>query len=81
MLSLHTTSTAAAEMNKNAQLEGLRVYGLLINLNSFRFYSYDESQRKFAFDEILIVGPTREAFMADMIHGMWLLSHLAFSVC
>ena len=74
MLSLYT---AAAEMNKNAEFEGLRVYGLLTDLQSFHFYSYDQSQRKFAFDEMLQASPTREMFVADMIRGVW-FSHWAF---
>jgi hypothetical protein len=74
MLSLHT---AAAEMNKNADFEGLRVHGLLTDLQAFHFYSYDQSRRKFAFDEMLQASTARETFMADMIHGTW-LSHSAF---
>ncbi|KAF8797540.1 hypothetical protein BYT27DRAFT_7228908 [Phlegmacium glaucopus] len=59
---------SAAEMNKNAQYESLHVHGLLTDLQTFHFYSYDQSQRKFAFDETLHVSTTREMFMADMIH-------------
>jgi hypothetical protein len=76
MLSLYT---AAAEMNldRYATLKGLRVYGLLTDLQTFHFYSYDQSQRKFAFDETLQAHCDRERFMVDMIQGMW-LSHLTF---
>jgi hypothetical protein len=74
MLSLYT---AAAEMNKNAKFEGLRVHGLLTDLQAFHFYSYDQSRRKFAFDETLQASATREMFMADMIRGTW-FSHSAF---
>jgi hypothetical protein len=68
MLSLYT---AAAEMNKNTTFEGLRVHGLLTNLQAFYFYSYDQTRRKFAFDEILLVSLGREKFIADMIRGTW----------
>jgi hypothetical protein len=67
-LSMHT---AAAEMNKKATFEGLRVHGLLTDLVSFHFYSYDPVPKTFAFDEMLVVNNTRDAFIADMIHGMW----------
>jgi hypothetical protein len=74
MLSLHT---AAAEMNKNANFEGLRVHGLLTDLQTFHFYSYDPTRRKFSFDETLQVSPARETFITDMIHGWW-FSHSGF---
>ena len=64
MLSFYT---AAAEMNKKVDFEGLRVHGLLTDLQAFRFYSYDPTRRKFAFDETLQASGTREAFIADMI--------------
>jgi hypothetical protein len=67
MLSLHT---AAAEMNKNANFEGLRVHGLLTDLQTFHFYSYDATRRKFAFDETLHISPASEILIVDMIHGM-----------
>ena len=74
MLSLYT---ATAGMNKKDEPEGLRVHGLLTDLQAFHFYSYDQSRRKFAFDETLQASATRERFMADMIHGTW-FSHSAF---
>jgi len=37
-------------------------------LHVFHFYSYDQSERKFAFDETLQAGGARETSMADMIH-------------
>ncbi|EDR13985.1 uncharacterized protein LACBIDRAFT_305296 [Laccaria bicolor S238N-H82] len=58
---------SAAEMNKNVEFEGLRVYGLLTDMETFHFYSYDQTQKKFAFDEMLRVNSTREMFIADMI--------------
>ncbi|KAF8694520.1 hypothetical protein AX14_002040 [Amanita brunnescens Koide BX004] len=59
---------ATAGMNKKDEPEGLRVHGLLTDLQAFHFYSYDQSRRKFAFDETLQASATRERFMADMIH-------------
>lgn len=59
--------TAAAEMNKNAIFEGLRVHGLITDLETFHFYSYDQTRKKFAFDETLHASATRETFIADMI--------------
>jgi hypothetical protein len=35
-------------MNKEAEFEGLRVYGLLTNLTRFAFYSYDPTSDTFA---------------------------------
>ncbi|KAN0078375.1 hypothetical protein V8E55_010432 [Tylopilus felleus] len=58
---------SAAEMNKKVDFEGLRVHGLLTDLQAFHFYSYDPTRRKFAFDETLQASGTREAFIADMI--------------
>ena len=74
MLSLYT---AAAEMNKKANFKGLRVHGLLTDLQAFHFYSYDPTRKKFAFDEILQASGAREAFIADMIRGTW-FSHSGF---
>lgn len=74
MLSLHA---AAAKINKNLNFDGLRVHGLLADMETFHFYSYDQTQRKFTFDEILQVNSTREMFIADMINGMC-FSHLSF---
>ncbi|KAF8625008.1 hypothetical protein AX15_005598 [Amanita polypyramis BW_CC] len=58
---------SAAEMNKKANFEGLRVHGLLTDLQAFHFYSYDPTRRKFAFDETLQASGAREVFIADMI--------------
>jgi hypothetical protein len=62
--------TAAAEMNKDAKSEGLCVHGLLTDLTSFCFYSYNPVQKRFAFDEMLVANTKREAFIRDMMHGM-----------
>ena len=74
MLSLYT---AAAEMNKKVTCKGLRVHGLLTDLQAFHFYSYDPTRRKFAFDETLQASGAREALITDMIRGTW-FSHLGF---
>jgi hypothetical protein len=58
-------------MNKNATFEGLRVHGLLTDLQTFHFYSYDQTRRKFSFDETLQASAARETFIADMIRGTW----------
>ena len=64
-------------MNKKAKFEGLRVHDLLTDPQLFHFYSYDQTQRKFAFDEMLQASVARETFIADMIHGTW-SSHSGF---
>jgi len=58
-------------MNKEAEFEGLRVHGLLTDLEAFYFYSYDPIQKRFAFDKTLVTSIQRDAFIGDMIHGMW----------
>lgn len=63
--------SSAAEMNKDADFEGRRVHGLLTDLQTFHFYSYDQTRREFAFDEMPQVNPAREMFIADMIRGTW----------
>ena len=70
-LSIVNLYTAVAEMNRTARFEGLRVYALLTDLTTFKFYSYDPIKKKFAFDETIIVNVSREILFADMIHGMW----------
>jgi len=60
---------AAAEMNKDAGFQHLRVYGLLTDLTTFRFYSYNPSSNSFFFDEDILVAPKRDDFCFDMIQG------------
>jgi hypothetical protein len=62
--------TAAAKVNKQADFEGLRIYGVLTNMTRFSFYSYDPSTNSFCRDEELIVNTRRDEFSADMIFGM-----------
>ena len=65
-------------MNERVNLKGLRVHGLLTDLQSFHFYSYNPTRRKFAFDETLeVCGSPREVFIANMIRGTW-FSHSGF---
>ena len=58
-------------MNKGQDLAGLRVYGLLTDLEQFKFYSYDPSTEKFYFDELILVGNRRLAACSDMIEGLF----------
>jgi hypothetical protein len=58
-------------MNKNANFEGLRVHGLLTDLQTFHFYSYNPIKKAFFFDETLGASGLRDAFIKDMIHSMW----------
>ena len=53
-------------MNKNANFEGLRVHGLLTDLQAFHRRKF-----KFAFDVTLQASGPREAFITDMIRGTW----------
>jgi hypothetical protein len=39
-------------MNKTANFEGLRVYGLLTDLTSFKFYSYDPTEVRLRRDDL-----------------------------
>lgn len=66
--------TATAKANKQADLEGLRVYGILTNLNRYSFYSYDPISNKFCQDDEIFVGTLRDGFLSDMIYGMCLIS-------
>jgi len=56
-------------MNKDAGFQHLRVYGLLTDLTTFRFYSYNPSSNSFFFDEDILVAPKRDDFCFDMIQG------------
>lgn len=57
-------------MNKGDHFEDLRVYGLLTDLTTFQFYSYDPIKKAFAFDEVLLVSAQRDMFIRNMIRGM-----------
>jgi hypothetical protein len=48
--------TATAKVNKQANLEGLRVYGILTNFNRFSFYSYDPISNRFCQDHEILSG-------------------------
>ena len=61
---------AAAEMNKDANFEGLRIYGLLTDLSQFRFYSYDPDTLQFCFDETIAIDNKRTGALFDMVDGL-----------
>ena len=63
--------TAAAQENKQADFEGLRVYGVLTNLTQFAFYSYDPKSNSFCRDDEIFVETLRDGFSSGMIHGMF----------
>jgi hypothetical protein len=64
----------AAKVNKQADFEGLRVYGLLTNLNRFALYSYNPVSSMFCRDDEIFVGTLRDSFSSGMIHGVCLVS-------
>ncbi|TDL16572.1 hypothetical protein BD410DRAFT_844310 [Rickenella mellea] len=47
--------------------ESLRVYGLMTDLMTFHFYSYDLKNKQFNVDEKFVVDHSRERFCYDMI--------------
>ena len=51
--------------------EGLRIYGLLTDLNGFHFYSYDPTEKKFYLDEKMYVDASRLPFLSGMIAGTY----------
>jgi len=57
-------------MNKQAHFEELRVYGVLTNLKSFEFYSYDPTNKLFSLDGTVTVSSNRDMLMEHMIPGM-----------
>ncbi|CAA7259789.1 unnamed protein product [Cyclocybe aegerita] len=59
---------SAAEANKRSGFNITRVYGLLTDLSSFRFYSYDPSSKSFSFDEDVLTNAKRDDFCFDMIY-------------
>src|SRR3979411_2663603 len=64
------SSPAAAQSNKKADFEGLRVHALLTDLRQFDFYSYDPVSNKLCIDTSMTVGEPREVRLSDMIEGM-----------
>jgi hypothetical protein len=64
--------TAAANLNKNANFEGLRVYGVLTNLTRFAFFSYDPMSNTFCRDEEIFIDTLRDGFASGMIHSLCL---------
>ena len=62
--------TAAAKVNKEADFEGLRIYGILTNMTWFGFYSYNPTTNSFCQDEDIIINVRRDDFSLDMIYSM-----------
>jgi hypothetical protein len=56
-------------VNKEEDFEGLRVYGVLTNLQQFSFYSYDPTVDKFYGDDDIFLDTRRDGFLSGMIHG------------
>ncbi|KAI0286179.1 hypothetical protein BC826DRAFT_918404 [Russula brevipes] len=59
---------SAARVNKQADFEGLRVYGILTNLTRFAFYSYHPTSNMFCQDDEIFVEVLRDGFSSGMIH-------------
>ena len=72
---MFTKLPAAAKANNDVDFANLHLYGLLTDLISFHFYSYDPVTKKFAFDQTLLVNVTRDVSFTDMIPGMCFLLH------
>ncbi|KAI0298866.1 hypothetical protein BC826DRAFT_967215 [Russula brevipes] len=58
---------ATAKENQKITFEGLRIYGILTDLGSFSFYSYDPKSNTFCEDDAIVVGNLRDKFLSDMI--------------
>lgn len=59
-------------MNKPIDFAGLRIYGLLTDLNQFKFYSYDPATKQFYFDDNIIVNNKRTQVLSDMMNGTYI---------
>ena len=66
---LLTKRLAASKPNKELHL----IYGLVTDLTTFEFYSYDPVANKFFKEEDYIVENKRESFFSDMIHSMFIV--------
>lgn len=69
MLSCIEHYTAAAKVNKQADFEGLRVYGVLTNLTRFAFFPYDPISKSFCRDEIFVETDTTRRFL--IMYDTW----------
>ncbi|KAJ2924809.1 hypothetical protein H1R20_g12289, partial [Candolleomyces eurysporus] len=58
---------SAAELNKQTGFAELRVFGLLTDLSTFRFYSFDPVTENFNPDEDILVNVRRDDFCSGMI--------------
>jgi hypothetical protein len=63
---------AAAKQNMTIDFAGLRIYGLLSNAITFRFYSYDPISTDFCLDEAIIILNKRPNSLVDMAEGVYL---------
>ena len=66
--------TAAAKINSEIDFDGLRIYGLLTDAYKFSFYSYDPKNKKFCFDEEILISNKRPGALVDMIDGTYFSS-------
>jgi hypothetical protein len=65
---------AAAKENMTIDFAGLRIYGLLTNVMTFDFYSYDPITKQFCFDESILIANKRPSLLADMVDGAYFSS-------
>ena len=69
---LKPAHTAAAAENTTEDFANLRVYGLLTDVKTFQFYSYDPVEKQFSLDEDFPLDETRRNnYCYGMIHGMF----------
>ncbi|KAJ2923911.1 hypothetical protein H1R20_g13182, partial [Candolleomyces eurysporus] len=59
---------SAAKLNKDTGFGDLRVHGLLTDLSTFCFYSYDPVNETFNPDEDILVNVRRDDFCSGMIY-------------
>ena len=64
-----TLQIAAVKLNKDTGFGDLRVHGLLTDLSTFCFYSYDPVNETFNPDEDILVNVRRDDFCSGMIYG------------
>ncbi|KAI0282488.1 hypothetical protein BGY98DRAFT_912213 [Russula aff. rugulosa BPL654] len=68
MAQLFLEFLSAANLNKDSNFEGLRVYGVLTNLTRFAFFSYDPMSNTFCRDEEIFIDILRDGFASGMMH-------------
>lgn len=60
---------AAVKRNSKYNLKNLKVYGLLSDFTTFKFYTYNPETQTFSNNSTMWVGLTRENVCMDMIEG------------